>query len=82
MGALFGVSHATVSKWEAGPASQGNGKAHGQDVPREFIPLLQRWITGGEPPTTEELGARITARSVVNAGTGKPWKGANPSQEA
>ena len=82
VGALFGVSHATVSKWETGSASHGNGKAHGQDVPREFIPLLQRWITGGEPPTTEELGARITARSVVNAGTGKHWKGANPSQEA
>ncbi len=82
VGAMFGVSHATVSKWEAGPASHGDGKVHRQDVPRELIPLVQRWIAGGEPPTTEEIGARITARSGVNAGTGKPWKGVNPSREA
>jgi DNA-binding transcriptional regulator YiaG len=74
VGRLFGVSKITVLKWEAGPLSDEEGKVRGKPIPTELVPLLQRWIETGEPPTPEELARRRTRRTGVNRLTGKPRK--------
>jgi predicted ATPase/transcriptional regulator with XRE-family HTH domain len=74
VGALFGVSHVIVSRWEAGPEPDHTGMVRGRPIPVEVAPLLQRWIETGAAPAPEELAARTTARSGVNSETGKPWK--------
>ncbi len=74
VGALFGVSHVTVSRWETGPEPDHTGTVRGKPIPAELEPLLRRWIETGAAPTPEDLAARTTARSGVNPETGKPWK--------
>lgn len=74
VGALFGVSHVTISRWEAGPEPDHSGRVHGRPAPSELVPLLDRWIETGVTPTAQELGSRRSARPGVNRETGKPWK--------
>jgi tetratricopeptide (TPR) repeat protein len=74
VGALFGVSHVIVSRWEAGPEPDHTGTVRGRPIPSEVVPLLQRWIETGAPPSAEDLAARRTARPGVHPATGKPWK--------
>lgn len=62
VGALFGVSQKTVSKWENGPEPDEEGKVRGKPIPLEVVPLLQRWVETGEAPSKEELEARKTSR--------------------
>lgn len=63
---LFGVSQPTFAGWIAGPE-------RGHPIPEELVPLVKRWVDGGEPPTPEELASRKTKRPGVNPETGKPW---------
>jgi tetratricopeptide (TPR) repeat protein len=63
VGALFGVSHATVSQWESGPEPDARGHVRGKPIPSALRPLLERWIATGEAPTAEELAVH-TRRSV------------------
>ncbi len=74
VGALFGVSHVTVSRWETGAEPGHTGTAHGRPIPADLMPLLRRWIEGGAAPTAAELAARTRDRPGVHAATGKPWK--------
>jgi predicted ATPase/transcriptional regulator with XRE-family HTH domain len=74
VGALFGVSHVTVSRWEAGMEPDRTGTVRGKPIPSELVPLVRRWIEAGATPAPEDLAARTTARSGVNPQTGKPWK--------
>lgn len=50
--ALFGVSQRTVSHWEN----------QAKPIPQELVPLVERWLSGGDPPTPEELESRKTRR--------------------
>ena len=52
LGELFGVSHPTILKWEAGPSS----------IPEDVAPLLIRWIETGEPPSQEDLAPLLARR--------------------
>ena len=72
---LFGVSQPTLAGWIAGPEK-------GYSIPEELIPLVKRWVDGGEPPTVEELASRRTKRPGVNPDTGKPWTGPRKGPEA
>lgn len=62
VGKLFGVSQKTVALWEIGPEPHADGKVRGKPIPLELAPLLERWIAGGTPPTTEELAVRKAGR--------------------
>jgi len=74
VGALFGVSHAMVSRWERGQEPDADGIVRGKPIPRELVPFMTRWLQTGEAPSAEELAARTTARAGVNRLTGKPQK--------
>lgn len=63
VGHLFGVSHRAVGGWEIGPEPDEHGKVRGKPIPRELVPLMERWIVGGPPPTVEELRGRKTSRT-------------------
>ena len=43
-------------------------------IPAELVPLIQRWVQDGTPPSAEALAARTCARAGVNPITGKPRK--------
>ena len=72
---LFGVSQPTFAGWIAGPE-------RGYSIPEELVPLVKRWVDGGEPPTPEELASRKTKRPGVNPETGKPWTRPRKGTEA
>jgi tetratricopeptide (TPR) repeat protein len=74
VGALFGVSHVMVSRWETGPEPDDTGTVRGRPIPSELEPLLRRWIETGAAPAPEDLAARTTTRPGVNRETGKPRK--------
>ena len=57
VGQLFGVSQKTIALWETGPDPQADGKVRGTSIPAQRVPLLERWLMGGPPPSAEELAA-------------------------
>jgi hypothetical protein len=66
---LFGVSQPAVSLWFKGTEPDPEtGAVKGKPIPVELRPLLERWVTTGEPPTADELAARRTRRSGRRAG--------------
>jgi hypothetical protein len=74
VGALFGVSHVAVSRWETGPEPDHTGTVRGRPIHADLAPLLRRWIESGAAPTAAELAARTSVRPGVHAATGKPRK--------
>lgn len=64
VGDLFGVSKQAVSLWSKGTEpNPETGAVSGKPIPAELRPLVERWVTTGEPPTPDELAARRTRRS-------------------
>lgn len=60
---LFGVSQPVVSLWFKGTEPDPDtGEVKGKPIPAELVPLVERWVSTGEPPTEEELEARRTRR--------------------
>ncbi|OPZ62133.1 MAG: hypothetical protein BWY86_00538 [Candidatus Aminicenantes bacterium ADurb.Bin508] len=72
---LFGVVQQTFAGWIAGPE-------RGYPIPEELVPLVKRWVDGGDPPSPEELASRKTKRPGVNPETGKPWTRPRKGTEA
>jgi hypothetical protein len=64
VGALFGVSQATINYWETGPEPGEDGEVRGKAIPADVAPLLLRWVESGTPPTEDELAALATRRTV------------------
>lgn len=53
----------TVSRWENGPEPDSEGRVHGKPIPKSIVPLMERWIETGEPPSPEELAFRRNRRA-------------------
>jgi hypothetical protein len=66
VGQLFGVSKMAISKWEAGPLPDDQGRVRGLPIPAELVPLIWRWLEAGEPPRPEELASRKTRRTGIS----------------
>lgn len=52
---FFGVSQSAVSRWLKG--------AEGRPIPQELRPMVEHWIATGEPPSREQLAARMNRRT-------------------
>jgi integrase/DNA-binding XRE family transcriptional regulator len=59
---LFGICHETVTGWENGP-----GHTHGWPIPREWVPLVERWVATGVEPSKEET--KLARQQLVVIGS-------------
>lgn len=55
VGEIFGVSERTVKFWEAYERDEFGKTTKGRPIPKQIIPLLERWLREEIPPTKEEL---------------------------
>lgn len=58
VGKLFGVSQKAIALWEIGPVPDEDGTVRGRPIPSTRVPLLERWLMGGPPPTPEEIASQ------------------------
>lgn len=62
-GIIFGVSAQTVKLWETYTKGELGKIVKGRPIPRELVPLVERWIREKTVPTLEELSALKSRRS-------------------
>lgn len=62
LGLIFGVSDRTVKKWEAYTHGELGKVIKGRPIPRELVPLVERWIKDKHAPTAEELASLKSRR--------------------
>ena len=62
---LFGVSQPAYAPWESGT----------KPIPAELVPLVERWVATGEPPTEDELASRKSRRPGLDEATGAGGRG-------